>query len=664
MTRNPFDDPGPDAPRDPDETVSGDDLIHDSPTAEALPRRAEEGPAGSDAPPPDRIGPYPILQELGRGGMGIVYLAQDPRLERTIAIKLLPRSLGKDPAAFSRFRNEAKMLAAINNPNIATIYSLESEADAPFLTMERILGRSLAERLHEGAADLDVALAVARQIAGALEAAHRNGIVHLDLKPGNVMVTDDGLVKVLDFGLAMALGIDSSDPDEIRTRAQAQEAIGGSPGYMSPEQIRGEAVDSRADLWAFGCILFELLSGVSPFPGRDWRARLRRTLEEDPDFDLLPAELPPRIRTLVRGCLTRDVAERIDSVTKIRRGIEEEIALRAVPRAEVPPEPERTNLPIPISAFIGRAEERAEVRRLLESSRFLTLTGVGGGGKTRLAVEVGRERIGQHPDGVWLVELAALGSPELVPAAVAQALGVKEEANRAPAEVLLEHCRARRLLLILDNCEHLVGAVADLAGRLLAACPGLQILATSREPIGIEGEVQLVLSSMRLPRPGVPATPEALDGIESVALFLARAKAAASSFALTSGNAESIAQICRRLDGIPLALELAAARVRSLPPEEIARRLDDRFRLLGSSRKPTLPHHQTLRALIDWSYDHLEEAEQVLFRRLALFAGGWSLEAAETICAGEGIEAWELLDLLSNLVDKSLVESDREGGLE
>ena len=337
------------------------------------------------------------------------------------------------------------------------------------------------------------------------------------------------------------------------------------------------------------------------------------------------------------------------------------------------------NLPQSLTSFIGRKREIAEARRLLESTALLTLTGAGGVGKTRLGHEVAAGLLDDCDDGVWLVELAALADPVLVPQAAAVALGVREDPKRRLKASLADAIRPKQLLLVLDNCEHLIEACAMLAHALLRACPGLRILATSRQTLGIVGETILPVPSLSLSpsfdRPRLEAvghsevcavvggqpTPERIQFSaepEAVQLFLERARAAMPAFRLTDRKLASVLKICRHLDGIPLAIELAAARVPVLSLEQIAARLSDRFRLLTGGSRAALPRYRTLRALIDWSHDRLDEQERILFRRLAVFAGGWTLEAAESVCAGDGLDPDEILDVLSGLVEKSLVLTD------
>lgn len=317
------------------------------------------------------------------------------------------------------------------------------------------------------------------------------------------------------------------------------------------------------------------------------------------------------------------------------------------------------NLPSPLTSFVGRGWEVAEVTRLLGTARLLTLSGAGGCGKTRLALEVAGKLLAEYPDGVWLVELAPLADPPLVPQAVAVALNVREAPGRTPLAVLTDALRPKRSLLVLDNCEHLAQACGDLAHALLKTCPHLRILATSRQALGIIGEVVWRVPPLALPHPAPPLPAlDHLAQVEAIQLFVERARCHQSAFALTRENAPAVVELCRRLDGLPLAVELAAARMQVLTPQQITARLDDRFRLLTGGG-PTAPaRHQTLRAVVDWSYGLLDSPERALLDRLAVFSGGWSLEAAEAVGAGRPIERDDVLELLSRLVDRSWVVAE------
>lgn len=335
------------------------------------------------------------------------------------------------------------------------------------------------------------------------------------------------------------------------------------------------------------------------------------------------------------------------------------------PSASAPP---RHNLPQPLTSFIGRQREKTQIKRILMDTRLVTLMGFGGCGKTRLAVEVARDLVGEFKDGVWLVELAPLSDPALVLPAVASTLGVKDSAGISLLESLQNYLHSRELLLVLDNCEHLIETCAQLAEALLKHCPELRIMATSREVLDLPGETAWMVLPLVVPGSEALPTPKVLQQNESVSLFLDRALSSFPEFVLTTQNAPTVVQICRQLDGMPLAIELAAARVRALSVEQISVRLEDRFKLLSEGSRTAPRQHQTLRAAMDWSYQLLPEKEQMLFRRLAVFAGGWTLEAAEDVCADDGpgrngsrTAPTEVLDLLTHLVEKSLVIAERTG---
>ncbi len=332
----------------------------------------------------------------------------------------------------------------------------------------------------------------------------------------------------------------------------------------------------------------------------------------------------------------------------------------AAPVVQTGPAP-RHNLPAPLTSFVGREQEVAEVGRLLATTRLLTLIGTGGCGKTRLALEVARGSVAAYADGVWLVELAGLSDPGLVPRTVAGALGVREDPDRPLIDVLTDALRSRRMLLVLDNCEHLLDACAHLAETLLSSCPDLRVLATSRESLGAGGELHRRVPSLSVPSETSPPPVERLTEYGSVRLFVERARFRQPALELTRGNAPAVLDICRRLEGIPLAIELAAARASALPPEQIAARLGNSLGLLTGGGRLTAPRHKTLRGVFDWSYELLGEAERGLFARLSVFAGGWDLSAAEAVGAVGERERAEILDLLSHLVDKSLVLAEPGG---
>jgi len=452
------------------------------------------------------------------------------------------------------------------------------------------------------------------------------------------------VVKTTGDGLHAAFG----DPlDAVGAAIALQQAIGEPQGEDAVALLvrcgLHAGVVERRDNDFFGSAVNRAARIMSAANGG-------QVLMSQPVADLVEPRLPAGVTLRDLGSVRlRDLArpERIYQVVHpaLREHFPALRTLEAIPN----------NLPQQVTSFIGRERELHEIRELLRRARLVTVVGTGGLGKTRLSLQVAADALDDFPDGVWLVELAPLADPKLVPQAVASVLGIKEEAGSSVSQALAQHCADRKLLLILDNCEHLIDACAKLAAELLQSLPGVKFLASSRERLNIRGE-----TTYSLP-PFVVADPQRKSAFSEVAesdaarLFIERAVAAQPAFHLTEHNAPYVAQICYRLDGIPLAIELAAARVRAIGIETIAARLDDRFRLLTSGDRAALPRQQTLRALIDWSHELLTEPERVLFRRLPVFAGDFTLEAAEAVAAGDDLDQSDVLDLMARLVEKSLL---------
>ena len=383
-----------------------------------------------------------------------------------------------------------------------------------------------------------------------------------------------------------------------------------------------------------------------------------QTLLSQTAYDLVRDALPPEVTLHDLGeHRLKDLArpERVFQV--LHASLPREFPpLRSLDSAALP-----NNLPQQVTSFIGRERELATIQESLARARLLTLTGAGGSGKSRLALQVAAEALDGFPDGAFLVELAPLAGPSLVASTVASVLGAKEESGKPVLATLTDHLKSKRLLLLLDNCEHVLDASAGLADALMRSCPGVKVLATSREALGISGETTYRVPSLSLPDPKRPQTPESLSHFEAVQLFIERAVQTSPAFVVTNENAPALASVCFRLDGIPLAIELAAARIRSLSIEDIDAKLDGRFRLLTGGSRTALPRQQTLRSLIDWSYDLLSSPERALLRRLSVFAGGWTLAAVEAVGAGDEVESWAVLEGLTSLCDKSLAVAEPSG---
>jgi len=601
---------------------------------------------------------YQVVREIGRGGMATVYLAEDLKHRRHVAVKVMKPS-AESGLDRDRFLREIEVAARLNHPHIVPLFDSGAAGDDLYYVMPYVAGDTLRGRLaRDGPLSIEHALRLGREIASALGHAHGHGLVHRDLKPENVLLADD-IPLVADFGIARALAVAADD----RTRTGTSiGAIVGTPTYMSPEQACGEAIDQRSDVYSLGCVVFEMIAGRPPFLGGTAPEVIRRHLtEEPPALDSVRQDAPSAVAHVIARALAKQPGDRHATALQFAEALAA-ASVGAVTPAPPPPV-EFTpphNLPAERTQFIGRDRELAACARLIGEARLLTMTAIGGCGKTRLALKLAERLLASFPDGVWFVDLAPAGDGAHVVNAIATAVGVRESAGRDLAESMVERLNGTRTLVILDNCEHVLDAARAAADRLLKSS-GVRVLATSREALGLDGERLYALRSLAIP---VSTTGGGADveAFESVRLFVDRARRVVADFELTAANVDAVAEICRRLDGIPLAIELAAARVKVLSVEQIRDRLGDALRLLTDGARTATGRHHTLEATIAWSHDQLTPDEQHLFHTLSVFSGGWNLDMLSEVMSAA--DEFLLLDQLSRLVDKSLVQVDRLGGRE
>lgn len=617
-------------------------------------------------------------REIGRGGFGVVYRCRQISLDRIVAVKVLTADLDEDNRA--RFLREQRAAGRLTgSPNVVTILQVGvTEHARPYIVMPFYAPGSLDARIRlRGPLSLEEALRVGVKIAGALEAAHDLGILHRDVKPANILLTDYGEPALTDFGIAHVTG-----GFETTTGV-----VTGSPAFTAPEIIAGAAPSPAADVYGLGATLFAAITGHAAFERRSGEQLVaqfvRITTEPTPN----PREhgIADDVSAVIEGAMAGAPTNRpsVQALGSQLRHVQHAHGYRVDDMARrtehdgtnetastytpAPNSPDngapqlahsgRTgSLPLELTSFIDRREESAEIKNLLSTSRMVTLTGMGGVGKTRLALRVADHARSSFADGVFLVELGELRDDSLVTNMVADALGIRDRSARPLLEVLEDFLAPREVLVVLDNCEQVLDEVAKLSEALLRTSPGVRMLLTSREPIGISGEIAIPISPLTVPDPD--HLPRRLPRNDSVALFAERGAAALPGFEVTDDNKVTIARICQRLDGLPLAIELAAARLRAISPTEILQRLADRYSLLTRGRKDAPSRQQTLRMCIDWSYDLCTPLERHMWARLSVFSGSFELNAAEQIC-GTDQAVDDLLDTITSLVDKSILTREK-----
>lgn len=607
------------------------------------------------------LGRFQIVRRAGRGGMGDVYLARDRVLDRPVALKLLPADVVHSPERLERLTHEARVLASLNHPNIATIHGMEDLDGVRFLVLEWVPGGSLADRLRDGPLPTRAGLALAAQIARGVASAHAEGVTHRDIKPSNVMLTADGRPKVVDFGIAQKGTMQGGGP--------GVGSVAGTLRYTSPERFEGRD-DGRGDVFSFGCVLYEMLTGHPAFDGATPGAVYHALLDAHPDLARLPGNCPPAIRRLLLECFERDPDRRLPSLSDAARTIEETLgriqstsptAGAKVVSGDAPREGHSTatatvQLPVFATSFVGRSHELGTCRSLLGPGRILTLTGAGGSGKTRLAVALARSLEAEVPGGTWFVDVSVISAGARLLETLAAAMEVRQVPDRPLLQQVRERLERSPSLVVFDNCEHLVPDIGTLVRQLVAVPTHREgtlprVLTTSRTPLGVPGESRVSVEPLAVA--GVDADPSELDRCDSVALFLERATESDPNFVPDVDDLRAIAAICRGVEGLPLAIELAAARARVLSMREIAERLDRQLALLRDPTGRMPAKHRALQAAIEWSYDQLRPDAAATFRLLSVFAGGATLPAIAFV-AGEGDE-FTSLDSISTLLDHSLL---------
>jgi predicted ATPase/serine/threonine protein kinase len=768
-------------------------------------------------------GKYKIIEKVGAGGMGVVYKAEDTRLKRTVALKFLPPGLTRDKKAKERFIQEAQAAAALEHPNICTVFEVEETEDQTFIAMSFVKGQSLKNKIESGPISLREAEDIAVQISEGLKEAHDKGIVHRDIKPANIMLTEKGQAKIVDFGIAKLAG---------QVRLTQTGTTMGTVVYMSPEQVEGKDVDQRSDIYSLGVIFYEMITGNVPFEGdTPLSIAYKHKHELPPDPKKTNDQIPEAISRIVLKCLEKNRENRFQNMDELLSEIasgslpaafsegvvttlivdieaseaqladlkkilkavfeksegkripkDDDTFLFAFPRAadavaaavkaqhalaadvspdtaEIPicialhtgpsdtgrgdidevekhraaliagaghggqvllsettaplvkdelPEgvdiadlgehrlkdlrrPERVyqlvilglqanfpvlksldarpnNLPIQSTSLIGRDADLVSVRELFSQAgiRLLTLIGPGGTGKTRLGLQLAAELSEEFTDGVFYVPLSPIADSGLVTSTLAQTLGVRDHGNQPIFETLKEFLQSKKMLLLLDSFEHVSDAAPEVS-LLLETCPLIKFLVTSREALHVKGEHEFLVSPLAFPDISQKPDSDVLKRNPSVELFFQRAQAVKPGFEISDENAEAVAEICARLDGLPLALELAAARIKLFPPKALLKRLLDAdahssLQILSRGPRDAPERHRTLRSAMDWSYKLLDENEQGLLQMLSVFAGGFTLSAAESVCCfSEESVGMDVMEGLSSLLDKSLLRQDERG---
>jgi non-specific serine/threonine protein kinase len=616
-----------------------------------------------------RAAGFDDASEVGCGGFGIVFRATQVGLDRTVAVKVLTADLDLNRERF--LREQRAMGRLTGHPNIVGVLQIgETLSGSPYLVMPFHQRGSLQTRIRQlGPLSIDEVIALVVKLAGALGTAHRLGILHRDIKPANILLTDYGEPALSDFGIAHIAGAFTT----------AAGTFTGSPAFTAPEILSGEPSSRASDVYALGATAFAALTGHAAFERRSGEQLITQFLRiaNEAAPDLRKTGIPDDVAVLIERAMARDPAAR-PSATELgdalrhiqsERGVPvDDMALRSDAQrlpADSHGRRRRTvgNLPEQLTPFVGRRRELGEVRNMLTSTRVLTLIGTGGVGKTRLALAVAADRQRAFPDGVWYVALDGIEEGKLLITHVSDVLGHWFDVRDGDlAGSLGRSLRDKHLLLILDNCEHLIEEAATLAEVVARMCPKVSILATSRTPLRAAGDVTYQVPPLGIPTELVGSSEGDLDASDAVRLFVERARAAISDFTLTSENRSGVYELVRRLDGLPLAIELAAVRLRSLTVQQIAERVASHRTMLNWGGRSIPVRQQTMRSSLQWSAELCTEEERRLWARLAIFRGTFDLDAVEAVCC-EDMPSDEVLDLLQGLVERSIIAREDYGSV-
>ena len=613
-----------------------------------------------------KIGNYRLLQLLGKGAFADVYLGEHLYLNTPVAIKVLHTRL--DSAIVADFLSEARHISHLVHPHIIRVFDFGLEEDTPFLVMDHAPYGSLRQLYPPGTVvPLSTIVSFVMALASALQCAHDQHLVHRDVKPENVLMGPKHEVLLSDFGLALL----SSDQKPLQVKERF-----GTLSYMAPELILGQPVPA-SDQYMLAVMVYEFLSGHLPFRGLTAQISNKHLYAPPPPLCDLHADIPRAVEQIVFKALSKEPAQRFVDVLSFAMALEEAgsafsspypmPALRTATLSEEKINsqdlPEHYNtIPLPLTTLIGREPELQTARDLLlrPEVRLVTLTGTGGIGKTHLALALANELQETFADGVSFVSLATTYDSELVIPSIVHALGLKEVRDHSPMQLLKTFMRDKHLLIVLDNFEQVLPAAPHLSD-LLSSCPQLKILVTSRALLRVWGEYTLRVPPLEVPDLQQLPNLENLSKIASIALFVQRTEAILPEFQLTDENARDVAEICTRLEGVPLTLELTAAHCNVLSPHTLLSRLEHPIEMLTGGRRDAPSRHQTLRNLLSWNDDFLSSDEQILFRRLAIFDGGFTLQAAEIIMSVFGDMSITVLDGITALINKSIVQQSAYG---